>query len=68
MAANRAKGVNVPMVQKNKPWKIAWSAGSGMAIGAALGLLFGLMLADGAILFPVAGAVFGAVIGTVWEL
>ena len=56
------------MVQKPKCWRVAKYAGSGMAIGAAVGLLFGLMLIEGGMVFPVAGAVFGAVIGAIWGL
>jgi hypothetical protein len=38
-----------------------------MAIGAALGLLFGLMLFDNVAAHPLAAAVIGAVIGLVCE-
>jgi hypothetical protein len=38
-----------------------------MAIGAGLGLLFGMMLLDSAITGPLAGVGIGAVIGVIWE-
>jgi hypothetical protein len=56
------------MTQKPNPRRVAIYASSGMAIGAAIGLLFGLMLIEGGMVFPVAGAVFGAVIGMIWGL
>jgi len=48
--------------------RMAIYAGSGMAIGIAMGLLFGLMLVEGGFLFPVAGALFGVVVGAIWAL
>jgi len=39
-----------------------------MAMGAALGLLFGLMLLENVIAGPLVGTVAGALIGMVWEL
>ena len=56
------------MAQRPKPSRIAIYTGSGMAIGAALGLLFGLMLPDRFVVLPLVGVVFGAVVGTIWGL
>jgi uncharacterized membrane protein len=56
------------MKQKPKSWRVIIYTGSGMAIGAALGLLFSMMLFEHAIAGPFAGAAVGAVIGLVWEL
>ena len=50
------------MERKSQSWRIAVFTGSGMALGAAMGLLlFGLMGSP-------AGAIIGAVIGLVYEV
>jgi len=59
---------SVSMEQNPESWRIVIYTGSGMAIGAALGLLFSLMLFENVIAGPLAGVVVGAVIGMIWEL
>lgn len=56
------------MEQKRKSWRIAVCAGSGMAIGAALGLLFGLMLLETVAAGPLVGAGAGALVGLIWNV
>lgn len=68
VACQRAEIRSVPMKQKPKSWRIIIYTGSGMAIGAALGLIFGMMLFEHAVVGPLAGAAIGAVISLVWGL
>lgn len=42
--------------------------GGGLAIGAAIGLIFGLLLSGDLALMVVVGAVLGLLIGAVWEM
>jgi len=55
------------MERKSQAWRIAIFAGSGIALGAALGLLFGLMLLGNVAFGSLAGVVIGAVIGLGYE-
>lgn len=43
-------------------------SGAGLAIGAAMGLLLGLLFFDGWWLAPVAGAAVGLIIGAIVEI
>ena len=56
------------MRQRPQSWRITVFVGSAMALGAALGLLFGLMLLGNAAVGPLAGAVIGAVSGLIYEV
>jgi uncharacterized membrane protein len=56
------------MEQKPKSWRIAIYGGTDMAVGSALGLLFGLMLLESVFIGPIVGAVVGALVGMIWEL
>lgn len=56
------------MGQKPRWSSITIYAAPGMAIGAALGFLFGLMLLDSVFIGPIVGAMVGAVISMIWEL
>jgi uncharacterized membrane protein len=56
------------MTQEPKPWKVATFAGSGMTIGAAMGLLVGLILLENGIASPLMGAAAGAVVGVIYGI
>jgi hypothetical protein len=45
-----------------------WLGGSGMAVGGAIGLIFGLLLSGDLALMVVAGAALGLIAGAAWDL
>jgi hypothetical protein len=51
------------MDEKNRVNRAVWQAGAGLAIGAALGMIFGLMLFEDVVWGTLIGAVAGLGIG-----